>query len=135
MQETKIGFDTGFFIKALQGDRTAVDVWKTVLDNKSAGIISCLTIFEINRLMLKGAIDRISSEILLNDICNSCHIVWVDEIDILESSAKISHSNNIPAIDSLIISSLIKSGVTVIYSTDTHVCSYKKKNVAIIKLG
>ena len=134
MVEEKIGFDTGFFIKALQADETALNIWKKIKNNETAGYVSSLSLFEIKRLTLKGAIDKKSSEILLNDISISCHIVWIDNMDIIDSSAKISYSNNIPAIDSIILASLLNVGVIRIYTTDTDLQKYRKKIISIILL-
>ena len=90
----KIGFDTGFFIKILQGDNTAIQTWKDLQDDKATGFVSCLSIFEITRLMLKGAIDKNTTDIIINEINNYCEVLWVNDQNILNTSAKISQFKN-----------------------------------------
>jgi predicted nucleic acid-binding protein len=134
MAEKKLGFDTGFFIKILLGNKKAVEIWKAIKDRKALGYVSSLSLFEIKRLMLKGSIDKKSSEILLNDVNTSCQILWIDNKEIIESSAQISYNYNIPAIDSLIIPSFIAADVKRIYTTDTDFQKYRKKDVSITVL-
>ena len=134
MTEKKKGFDTGFFIKILHNNSTAIQTWKEVINNEVAGFVCCLSIFEIERLSLKGSIDRKTSESIINDINEWCTVLWLENTHVISQSAKISHGNGIPAIDSIIIASLLHAGVKTIYTTDTHFTMYKKKGIKIIKL-
>ena len=71
----KIGFDSGFFIELLRGHPTAIDVWKKLEQPHVSGVIQCLTLFELERFHLKGALKEWSR---LNQTLNAaCWVVWL----------------------------------------------------------
>jgi predicted nucleic acid-binding protein len=131
MEEKKIGFDTGFFIKVLQNNYTAIKIWKLIKNKKALGYISILTFFELRKLHLKGIIDKNSFDIILNDINESCNTIYIIEEHIVETAARISHGSNIPAIDALIISSFAFMKIQEIYTTDSHFKKYNKKEISV----
>ncbi|MFH1115139.1 MAG: hypothetical protein V1792_14605 [Pseudomonadota bacterium] len=49
-----IGLDTGFFIELMNGNEEAANLWKSRLDDEVELVVSSLTLFEIERLGLKG---------------------------------------------------------------------------------
>ena len=128
-----IGLDTGFFVKFLLNDEKAVDIWKTVIKRGNSAV-SCLSLYELNRLSLRGEIDRETSKILSSSIPYVCKIIWLDNKKILMLGSNISHSFGIPSIDSLILAGFVTSNVTKIYTTDSHFERYKKKEIRIIRL-
>lgn len=125
-----IGFDTGYFIELLKGNKDAINIWKS-LEEENDGIVSCLTFFELERLGLKGAIKDI--ETLIESIKVVCRVIWFD-FEILSSGAKLSHGIGIPSIDALILSSLLNNNVNVIYTTDKHLSKYSRKGINVINL-
>jgi predicted nucleic acid-binding protein len=129
-----IGLDTGFFIKLLEGNNAAIDVWNMLLDDKEDAIVSCITLFELERLSLKGKIEKKGGDILLDAIVSVCAISWLDNIQILLSGAKLSHAIGIHTTDSLILSGFVMSGVHTIYTTDSDMEFYKKKGIKVINL-
>jgi len=128
---TMIGFDTGFFIRLLAGERNITDIWKEMIESEESSVCSCLTIFELERLSLRGVIDHDASSILLEAISVICKIGWLENKDSLLHASRISHGTGIPAIDALILSNLIENGAKTIYSTDKHFDRYKKKGIVI----
>lgn len=48
------GLDTGFFVELLRGKSAAVAIWETLIDGSEEATVSCLTLFEIERLGMKG---------------------------------------------------------------------------------
>ncbi|MBW1999538.1 MAG: type II toxin-antitoxin system VapC family toxin [Deltaproteobacteria bacterium] len=123
-----IGFDTGFFVELIRGSDEAVQVWKTLVDKEDDGIVSCLTLFELEKLGLKGAIRRV--EILLDSIPEVCRIIWLDPEN-LSLAAKLSHGLGIPTVDSLILSGFLREEGRIIYTTDSHLEKYKGKGVKV----
>jgi len=128
-----IGLDTGFFIKFLENNAEAVRVWKKIVDCEEA-VVSCLTMFELKRLSLKGLIDKDSINVIMDAVTSICKISWLAEKNLLLQGANISHGLGIPAVDALILAGFIDEGVNNVYTTDSHFESYKKKGVSIIKL-
>ena len=127
------GLDTGFFIKLLGNNHEAVRIWKAIMDGEEA-FVSCLTLFELKRLSLKGKMDSKSTGILISGITSVCRIVWLDEEDILLLGATLSHGLGIPAIDSLILAGFVKYNTEVIYTTDSDLELYEKKGITVIRL-
>jgi predicted nucleic acid-binding protein len=63
-----------------------------------------------------------------------CHISWLDNVEIHNLAASLSHGLGIPAVDSLILAGFITNGSETIYTTDSHMAKYVKKGIHVIKL-
>ena len=127
-----IGLDTGFFVEFLRGDSRAVSVWESLIEGDEEGVVSCLTLFEIERLGLKKGID--GAETLLEAIPAVCRVLWIEEPNILSSAAALSHGLGIPAVDSMILAGFLAEKTRVIYTTDRHLEAYKKKSIKVVNL-
>jgi predicted nucleic acid-binding protein len=127
------GLDTGFFVKLLKGDRQAISLFEQ-MDEDAELCVSCLTIFELKRLSLRGALEKDAVNELIDNIVFLCRISWIDNVEIQEVAAGLSHGLGIPAGDSLILAGFILNGSETIYTTDSHLEKYVKKGVQVIKL-
>jgi predicted nucleic acid-binding protein len=127
-----IGLDTGFFVKLLMGDRRATEIFEGIEDADLC--MSCLTLFELKRLSLKGALEEDAVSTLIDNVMSLCHISWLDNVEIHNLAASLSHGLGIPAVDSLILAGFITNGSETIYTTDSHMAKYVKKGVRVIKL-
>lgn len=128
-----IGFDTGFFFKLLKGDRKAVEIFEKVDDDTDL-CVSSLTIFELTKLSLKGALEQQTADRLIENIMVLGHIIWLDSVDLVKSAAGLSHGLGIPAVDSLILAGFVANKTNIIYTTDSHFEKYVKKGVKVVKL-
>jgi predicted nucleic acid-binding protein len=128
-----IGLDTGFFFKLLKGNRQATEIFEHIDDDTDL-CVSCLTIFELKRLSLRGALEEAAVNGLIDNIMSLCHISWLNNVEIHDVAASLSHGLGIPAIDSLILAGFILNGSETIYTTDSHMEKYVKKGVRVIKL-
>ena len=128
-----IGLDTGFFFKLLKGSHQAIEIFEG-LDDDTDLCVSCLTIFELNRLSLRGALEQDAVNKLIDNIMSLCHISWLDNVEIHDLAAGLSHGLGTPAIDSLILAGFVLNGSEIIYTTDSHMEKYVKKGVQVIKL-
>ncbi len=121
-----IGADTGFFYLLREGNRETLRLFK---DNDIA--LSILTIFELRHQALKGGgMAWPETQELLE---KSTIVIDIDK-EIAEKAAHISHGTGIPAIDSLILSSLLAAGCKRIYTTDADFEFYVKKGIEIVNL-
>ncbi|MFH1436001.1 MAG: type II toxin-antitoxin system VapC family toxin [Pseudomonadota bacterium] len=128
------GLDTGYFIMLLEGNEKAGNIWQSLLDGEDDAVVSCLTLFELERLSLKGKIARNAMNILHDGIGAVCLIAWMNDTRILLSGAKLSHSFGTPAMDSLILAGFKREGVSTIYTTDSDMEKYGHKGVKVINL-
>jgi len=126
-----IGLDTGFFIELMNSRQEAVNLWKSALEDEVDLVVSALTLFEIERLGLKGKLR--DWEAVVHAIENVT-IVATLERETMSLGARLSHGLGMPAIDSLILASLISHAVDEIWTTDSHFEAYHSKNVAIKNL-
>jgi predicted nucleic acid-binding protein len=127
-----IGLDTGFFVEFLLGNSRAVSVWKSLIENDEEAVVSCLTLFELERLGLKRGIEEAGT--LLEAIPAVCTVFWLQEPDTLSKAAALSHGLGIPAVDSLILAGFLSAMVGTVYTTDRHLETYRKKGVHIVNL-
>ena len=128
-----IGLDTGFFVELLRNNSISIRVWEEIMEGDET-TVSCLTLYELQRLSLKGAIESNAVNVMLEAIRAICKVVWLDEAKILTGAATISQSYGIHAIDSLILASFATLNVKTIYTTDSHIEKYKKKSVNVINI-
>ncbi|MBC8044441.1 MAG: type II toxin-antitoxin system VapC family toxin [Rhizobacter sp.] len=131
-----IGFDTGFFIRLTAAHPVATSVWQTVIDGKAEAVASCLTLFELKRLALQSRIKAEREAELQRIIPHVCRVLWIDaeRQGILFAGAKASHTFGIPAMDALILESLVAAKAREIYTSDPDMERYKNKSVKIIRL-
>lgn len=121
-----VGADTGFFYCLKDGDQTAQEVLQDC-----DIVVSILTVFELRRAALKGNKPAwYQAQKFLEKFAT---IMDVNK-EVAEKAAKISHGTGMPAIDSLILASLLTAGCKHIYTTDSHFETYKKKGIKIINL-
>jgi predicted nucleic acid-binding protein len=127
-----IGLDTGYFVEFLRGNREAVSVWKALIEGDEEGVVSCLTLFELERLGLKKVIEGAAT--LLEAIPAVCKVLWLQEPETLSRAAALSHGLGIPVVDSLILAGFLASMVQTVYTTSRRLEAYKKKGVNIVNL-
>jgi predicted nucleic acid-binding protein len=127
-----IGLDTGYFVALLQGDDIAVKSWKELINGTEEAVVSCLTLFELERLSLRGAIEK--TDVLLEGIHAVCRVGWLDGADIVSRAARLSHGIGTPSVDSLILATFEAQTATTIYTTDSHLVAYKRRGAKVVVL-
>jgi predicted nucleic acid-binding protein len=120
-----IGVDTGFFFALREGDPVASKVFE-----EEDVCISVLTRFELRRLALRRGIawDDLGAWLARSVTALDLSGPAADE------AAAISHGTGMPAIDALILASLLAAGCRVIYTRDEHMWRLGRKDVEIIRL-
>ncbi len=127
-----IGLDTGFFVEFLRGNAQAVSVWKALFEDEQEAVVSCLTLFELERLSLKRRIEGAGT--LIEAIPAVCTVSWIQDGETLSKAAALSHGLGIPAVDSLMLAGFLAEKVQTIYTTDVHFETYRKKGIKVINL-
>ena len=128
------GLDSGFFVELLKGNCQAVEEWKSIVDGETDAVVCSLTIYELKRLALKGGLAIAAVQLTIDAIMAACQVVWINDCEVLDTAARLAHGNDIPAVDAIILASLLQAGAHTIYSTDRHLQSFKKKGINIINL-
>ncbi len=126
-----IGLDTGFFLELLNGNTEAIILWESCIDDRVDFAVSALSLFEVERLGLKGKLKNF--EAVLDAINDVTFVVWLDQ-EILSKAARLAHGSGIPAVDSLILASLISADCCDIYTTDSHFEAYHNNKVTVRNL-
>jgi predicted nucleic acid-binding protein len=120
-----IGVDTGFFFALREGDPVAQRIFEA-----EDIAVSVLTRFELKRLALRkgiawpdlgGPLDR---SVAMLDVT----------AERAEEAASISHGTGIPAIDALILASLLAAGCRTIYTRDEHFLRFSRPGITVIRL-
>jgi predicted nucleic acid-binding protein len=129
-----VGLDTGFFVELMRQNPAATTTWKALIESDSdQGIVCSLTLFEIERLRLKGSIPS-ESDFLLEAIPEICTVRWIDDVSILTRAASLAHGLGIPAVDATILAVFTEADASVICTTDSHFERFLKKGVRILNL-
>jgi predicted nucleic acid-binding protein len=119
--------DTGFFVRLpvhVQGDGRAVDRWRALVEGEGEGVVSGLSLVELLRLSLKGAIGREDAGLLLDAIPAVCRVVWPDWT-VGERSARLSHGLALPLVDALVLATALEAGAEELWTTDAHLTAYE----------
>ena len=116
-----VGFDSGFFFRLLAADPRAASAWAPVATGDAPAAVSCLTLYELDRVALRGALDRAAADLLLAELPALCRVVWLDASagpDLLRRAARLSHGVGLAMADALILASLLDAGAESVYTTD-----------------
>ncbi|WP_038044077.1 type II toxin-antitoxin system VapC family toxin [Thermus tengchongensis] len=124
--------DTGFFLRLLQGHEGARAKWEALVEGEE-GVVSGLSLVELLRLALKGALDREDGELLLKAIPAVCRVVWPDW-GIGERAARLSHGLHLPLVDALILATALEAGAKELWTADQHLAAYEGR-LRVVLLG
>lgn len=119
-----VGLDTGFFIALDAQQSAAQEAWQRIAARKDEGVISCLTLYELQKLGLKGVLHRRVAEGFVEHIPNVCRTVWLDEVRYLDQAARLSHGTGLAMADALILASIMDTEAEVFYTTDRDFDAY-----------
>jgi len=120
-----IGVDTGFFFALREGDPTALKVFEE--EDIAASV---LTRFELRRRSFRKNIPWSDFAV------HFTRSVMILELtaEAADQAAAISHGTGLPAIDALILASLVAAGCRTIYTRDEHFLRLVRQDVEIIRL-
>jgi predicted nucleic acid-binding protein len=109
----RIGFDTGFFVLLANGRTEAMDLWREVSKGEREAVVSAVTLYEIDRLGLRGELEAIFVDTALESIPEVCRLVWIDGLTLIRSAARLAQGHALSQADALILASLLDQGVSV----------------------
>lgn len=119
-----VGLDTGFFVRLLQGRDEAWRTWRKLVDGEASGVVSCLSLYELAKLGLRGALGKDASATLAAELPHVCRVVWISDPEILDHAARLSQGAALSMADALILAAFLRSDVDEIYTTDADLARF-----------
>ncbi len=119
-----VGLDTGFLVRLLEEHPAAIQAWARVTSGQTAAVLSCLSLYELAKLGLKGAVRKEAAEALIAELPHICTVVWLDQAALLQRAAHLAHGNALAMADALILTSLMRAGAEEVYTTDRDLEAY-----------
>jgi predicted nucleic acid-binding protein len=132
---TRTGLDTGVFVRLAAEDPVAVGLWDEAAAGKREGVVSALTLLEIDRLGLRGALSSSFASEALRTIPEVCEVVWIGSPELLRTAAKLGQGHALSLVDSLILASLLARDCSEIYTTDSDLARYRRKGLQVVRLA
>jgi predicted nucleic acid-binding protein len=131
----RTGRDTGFFVLHNRRHPLAQTVWSAIGSGERLAVVSAISLYEIQRLGLKGVITPIYAKQCLESISQACDVVWIDRLELLKKSAQIRHGWGLSLSDNIVLSAFLARGRREIYTTDTVLETYRRKSAQVINLN
>lgn len=128
----RVGLDTGVFVRLLQGHAQATALVRRLTKRDTPAFVSCLSLYELAKLRHRGVIAPERADALLADIPAAYTVVWLDRAALLHRAAGLSHGNNIPMADALILASCRAVGCAAIYTTDHDLAQYEGEDLDVV---
>jgi len=121
MEIEKVGLDTGFFLRLLQGNPLAIEIYEQILDDKLCGVVSVIVAFELKRLSLKSGniVDPDAYSVLEQSLPSLFEIIPLD-LELALEAALVSHGTGLPTADAIIYTTYKKAGCKIVYTVDSH---------------
>lgn len=130
-EKLKIGLDTGFFVHLAAAKPEAKKIWLAAKSIKCTGVVSAISLFEIKRLALKGSFSDEFAQAILPAILESCHVEWIDKLEVIEKAAELSRGLGVAMADGLILAGFLLAECQEIVTTDAAWKRYKRKDIKI----
>ncbi|OGI15004.1 hypothetical protein A3K63_03195 [Candidatus Micrarchaeota archaeon RBG_16_49_10] len=128
-----IGLDSWLFFELKNKNEKAIDFWRFVISGKTKIFVSVLVLYELGLHMFRRGESRFYTE-MKQIILNTPNIHVVDiNAEITERALKLSHTYNMPAVDSLIVASYLSKKCESIITNDKHMVNLAGKKVIKIK--
>lgn len=126
------GLDTGVFERILSGDERAVRIVQRLTEQERSAFVSCISLYELTKLRHRGVVDHEKADVLLDRIPDAFEVIWLDRASLLRRAAGVSHGNDIPMADALILVSCLWKGCEVLYTTDTDFTRYAGSDIEVV---
>ena len=116
-------------------DPEAMRLWDETVSGDREVLVSAVSLFELYRLGLRGALSRDFAESVLVNVPQVCEVLWIESLDRVRSGARLSQGAGLSMADSLILSALVDEQCREIYTTDPDLQRYRRKGVEITLLA
>ncbi|MEF8797655.1 MAG: PIN domain-containing protein [Salinivenus sp.] len=125
MNDTRYGLDTGFFFRLFEGAERARGVWTALTEGSDEGVVSSMSVYELQRNALKGLLVREDVEAFLAELPYLCTVHETLSVDTAQRAAHLGWGNGLAMADALILQAFLEEDVTHIVTTDRDFEAYE----------
>jgi predicted nucleic acid-binding protein len=125
MSSPRYGLDTGFFFALMRGDDRPWSVWTSITDGAASGVVSTLSVYELQRNAMKGLLVREDVEAFLDDLPLLCTMHDTLSSAAAQRAARLGWGNGLSMADALILQAFLDEEVTHVLTTDHDLTVYE----------
>lgn len=125
MNSPRYGLDTGFFFRLFDDVGRARSIWTAIVEDTAIGVVSTVSVYELQRNALKGVLVRDDVEVFLDELPVLCTVQDTLSMETVQKAAHLGWGNGIPMADALILQAFLDEGVTHIVTTDRDFMAYE----------
>jgi predicted nucleic acid-binding protein len=125
MSNPRYGLDTGFFFQLFDGADRARSVWTAIVGGMADGVVSTVSVYELQRNALKGVLVREDVEAFLDELPLLCTVHDTLSMETTQQAARLGWGDGMPMADALILQAFLDEGVTHILTTDSDFAAYE----------
>lgn len=124
MSSPRYGLDTGFFFRLFGDAERARSVWTAIVEGSAEGVVSTVSVYELQRNALKGVLVREDVEAFLDELPLLCVVHDTLSLETAQRAAHLGWGNGMPMADALILQAFLDERVTHILTTDHDFTAY-----------
>jgi len=125
VSDPRYGLDTGFFFRLFEGTERARSVWTTIVEGRADGVVSAVSVYELQRNALNGVLVRDDVEAFLDELPVLATIHDTLSREKARRSAHLGGGTEMPVADALILQAVLDEEVTHILTTDHDSTAYE----------
>ncbi|PSQ93794.1 MAG: hypothetical protein BRD30_01165 [Bacteroidetes bacterium QH_2_63_10] len=126
MSDPRYGLDTGFFFRLFEGTERARSVWTTIVEGRADdGVVSAVSVYELQRNALNGVLVRNDMEAFLDELPVLATIHDTLSREKAQRAAYLGGGTEMPVADALILQAVLDEEVTHIFTTDHDCTAYE----------
>lgn len=131
----RTGFDTGVFVLHAGKDPAATRLWLEAAAGEREGVVSGITLFELDRLALRGTLPVEYAEAALLHIPTVCSVVWPQGLERIRSAARLGHGLGLSLADTFVLSAFVETECREAYTTDGDLLRWQGRGLQVHRLG
>lgn len=125
MSSPRYGLDTGFFFRLFDDADRVRSVWTAIVDGSADGVVSTVSVYELQRNALKGVLVREDVEAFLDELPLLCTVHDTLSTETVQKATHLGWGNGLPMADALILQAFLDERVTHVLTTDHDFTAYE----------
>jgi len=125
VSDVRYGLDTGFFFRLFDGTDRSREAWAAVTETAATGVVSTVSVYELQRHALKGLLVRDDVEAFLEELPLLCTMHDPLTAEGAQRAAHLGWGTGLAMADALILQSFLDEDVTHVLTTDRDLTAYE----------